>query len=116
VSSSCLPFNLGLITNKHEIPEPTAPNPTNPLVMFAVLHSDKVNNLAPACPQWIKSSGKKAPLKMQKLEIILHSPMAQNLVCARIYTPEKQKDAYCQSNADGEVSKYLNGGLLIHAQ
>jgi len=53
---------------------------------------------------------------MQKLEIILHSPMAQNLVCARIYTPEKHKDANSQSNTDGEVSNYLNGGLLIHAR
>jgi len=84
--------------------------------MLSVLHSDKVNNLAPACRQRIKSSGEKAPLKMQKLEIILHSPMAQNPVCARIYTPEKHKDANSQSNADGDVSNYLNGELLIHAR
>lgn len=104
-----MPFNLGLITEKDDIPITTASNPTRPLAVLWVSNCDQINNLVPRGRQRTKSSGEEAPLKMYKLEMILRSPMPQNFVSASNYTPIEHEDTDTQRNAKGKVSEYLNG-------
>lgn len=106
------PFNLGLIAKR--MSEAAAPNPPRPLLILSIPYFDKINNLMPRGHQRIKSSGEKASLKIQELEIVLSSPIPESGVSASNRPFINQKNANAQDNGNNEAPKYFNGGLVIH--
>jgi hypothetical protein len=83
--------------------------------MLLVPDFDKINYLVPRCSEWTKPSGKKAPLEMQKLEMILSSPLPQNLIGMANLTTVEHYNAKTQADANAKVAKNFNDGLLVHA-